>query len=89
MKAIAAILLTALSISSFEQKHFKRVEKFPQGEQTRTLVGSLLSGINDTNVITYTFDAPYPTAWPVVQQVSREFSKVSGRPLVAIQNSDR
>lgn len=83
--ALLFLLVLAFSISaSGEDKHFKRIEKFPAGEQTRSIIGSFLSGLKDYNVVQYTFDAPYETVWAAVKRAARSFAKVGGRPVVAI-----
>lgn len=87
-----AILLSLMAFwplnSLAQEKQFKRVEKFPSGEQTRSLIGSFLSGVKDYNVVQYTFDAPYEKAWPAIKRVAKEFAKVGGRPVVAIDEDN-
>lgn len=83
--AMASLLVLACWLSIMAQdKRFKRVEKFPAGEQTRSIIGSFLSGLKDYNVVQYAFDAPYENAWPAVKRAARTFAKVGGRPVVAI-----
>ncbi len=84
---IVSMLVLCFFISEAKDKHFKRVETFPTGNQTKWLLGSLLSGIKDYNIVQYTFEAQYEIVWPVMKRVSQTFSKVGGRPVVAIDES--
>ncbi len=63
---------------------FTRVEAFPEGEQKNILIGSFMSSVKDQNVVSHVYDAPYPTVWAKAKIVAQRFSKIGGRPLVAI-----
>ncbi|MGH9461126.1 MAG: hypothetical protein ACRD1X_07900 [Vicinamibacteria bacterium] len=65
-----------------------RVETFPAGEQTNILIGGLMSGLKDTNVVERVYQAPYEKVWAAVKRVAERFDKVGGRPLVAIDEKN-
>ena len=65
-----------------------RVDTFPKGEQTNILIGGLMSGFKDVNVVERVHSAPYAKVWAAVKQVAEHFDKVGGRPLVAIDEKN-
>lgn len=67
---------------------FTRVETFPTGEQTNVLIGGLMSGLKDTNVVERVYQAPYEKVWTAVKRVAERFDKVGGRPLVAVDEKN-
>lgn len=64
------------------------VDAFPKGEQTNILIGGLMSGLKDVNVVERVYPASYAKVWTTVKQVAERFDKVSGRPLVAIDEKN-
>lgn len=77
------------SISFFaKDKHFKRIEEYPSGEQTKSVIGSFFSGTVDVNTVEYVFDATLDKVWPAIKQVAKKFAKVSGRIVVGINESN-
>lgn len=67
---------------------FARVEAFPDGEQTNILIGGLMSGIKDANVVERMYLAPYEKVWAAVKRVAEQFDKVGKRPLAAIDEKN-
>lgn len=86
------VLLTLITlcnlVTAAQEKRFKRVEKFPAGQQTNSLIGSFFTGLKDYNVVQYTFDAPYEKVWPAVKRISERFAKVSGRPVIGLDEQN-
>lgn len=77
------------SISFFaKDKHFKRIEEYPSGEQTKSLIGSFFSGTKDVNAVEHTFDAALYKVWPVLKSVANKFAKISGRLVVGIDEAN-
>ena len=65
-----------------------RVDTFPKGEQTNILIGGLMGGLKDVNVVERVYPAPYAKVWATVKQVAERFDKVGGRQLVAIDEKN-
>ena len=65
-----------------------RVDTFPKGEQTNILIGGLMGGLKDVNVVERVYPTPYAKVWATVKQVAEHFDKVGGRPLVAIDEKN-
>ncbi|HKZ77131.1 MAG TPA: hypothetical protein VJ124_02325 [Pyrinomonadaceae bacterium] len=90
---LRSLLLSALflagTVTSFsaQEKHFKRVEGFPPGEQTNDWIGSFMSGVKDANVEQYTFEAPYERVWGATLRATEVFGTTGGRPRVAVDAS--
>jgi len=90
MKVCARLLLLLFllacptSMTFAQEKRFKRVEKFPAGEQTNEWIGSFMSGVKDVNIEEYTFEFPYEKVWGAAVRASESFSKAGGRPVVAV-----
>jgi hypothetical protein len=85
---IVSMLVLCFIISDAKDKHFKRVETFPSGDQTKSLIGSFLSGIKDYNIVKHTFDAPYEIVWPIIKKISQKFAKVGGRSVISIDENN-
>src|SRR5882724_7997277 len=81
---LVVFLAWPVTPSSAQDKHFKRVDRFPAGEQTNDWIGSFMSGVKDVNVEQYTFELPYERVWGAALRASETFGKTSGRPLVGV-----
>ena len=81
MKALlrvpVVLAIIVLLGSSSEPKEFKRVDKFPVGEQS-SVMGSFLTGLKDVNTVEVTVDSPYEKVWAAMNQVAKQFAKVGG-----------
>jgi len=86
-----ATVLWAIALCSTavlgQEKHFKREEKLPQGQQS-SFMGPLLAGLKDWHIEKYTFDAPYDDVWAAVQQVADEFAKTAKRSVAGIDEKN-
>jgi len=59
----------------------ERVGQFPEGEQVNVLVGSMLSGLKDTNTETRVFAASYGQVWQAAIAAAERLDKIGKRPL--------
>jgi len=81
---LLVIVLTFTNYSFSKDKHFKRVEEFPQGEQTKSMIGSFFTGIKDVNAESHNFNEPLEMIWPVIKRVANNFAKIGGRTVSGI-----
>lgn len=80
--------VTLVASSCATGGEFTRVDTFPKGEQTNVLIGGLMSGLKDTNVVERVYPVPYEKVWAAVKRVAERFDKVGKRPLVAVDEKN-
>lgn len=85
LSLLGAALITSSCATGGE---VTRVETFPKGEQTNILIGGLMSGLKDTNVVERVYPAPYEKVWAAVKRVAERFDKVGKRPLVTVDEKN-
>lgn len=80
---LLAVLIFCFQVALAQDKHFERIEKFPQGDQT-SLVAPLFEGMNATKAEQYTFDVPYEKVWAAANRTAQTFARIGGRAVVSV-----
>jgi hypothetical protein len=78
------LLLIHSNLFYAKDKHFKRVEEFPEGEQIKSVIGSFFAGLKDVNAVDHVFAEPLDKVWPAVKRVAHNFAKNGGRTVTGI-----
>lgn len=80
---LLAVVIFCFPVAFAQDKHFERMEKVPQGNQT-SLAAALFAGMNATKAEQYTFDVPYEKVWAAANRTAQTFARVGGRAVVSV-----